>query len=186
MAVPSCKDAKKSWPAFSLPTYAGGAQNLMLDINIRERSVMEKDTDTHKPIIEALQRKHMDQVILLLQDISPFLLPKDSYDDIWETFINQPNLHTVVVTDNGKVVGYGAVIIETKIRGGKMGHIEDIVSHPNKRNKGVGKIVVNALYEIAKKNNCYKVALQCQKANIPFYEKCEYRLSGTAMQRFIK
>ena len=142
------------------------------------------ETDT--AIIEPLQQKHMEQVILLLQDMSVYLPPKDSCDDIWKTFINQPNVHSVVATVNEEVVGYGAAVIETKIRGGKMGHIEDIVSHPNKRNMGIGKMVVNALYEIAKTNQCYKDSLQCQQHNIPFYEKCEYKLSGTAMQRFIQ
>lgn len=128
----------------------------------------------------------MEQVILLLQNMSTYLPPKDSYDDIWESFISQPNVHSVVVTEKGEVVGYGTIVVETKIRGGKMGHIEDIVSHPNKRNKGIGKIVVNALYEIAKINKCYKVSLQCQQHNIPFYEKCDYKVSGTAMQRIVE
>ena len=145
-----------------------------------------KKTHTHTAIIELLQQKHMKQVILLLQNMSVYLPPKDLYDDIWKSFINQPNVHSVVATENEEVVGYGAVVIEKKIRGGKMGHIEDIVSHPNKRNMGIGKMIVNALYEIAKTNQCYKVSLQCQQHNISFYEKCKYKVSGTAMQRFIQ
>ena len=65
-----------------------------------------------------------------------------------------------------------------------MGHIEDIVSHPSKRNAGIGKRIVSALYEIARANSCYKVSLQCQKHNISFYEKCDFKVSGAAMQRF--
>ena len=142
--------------------------------------------NTHTVIIEPLQRKHLEQAILLLQNMSAFLPPKDSYDEIWEAFVTQPNVHSVVAIENEEVVGYGAVIIETKVRGGKMAHLEDIVSHPHKRNKGIGKIIVNALYEIAKINKCYKVSLQCKQDNIPFYEKCEYKVSETAMQRFIE
>jgi len=128
----------------------------------------------------------MEQVILLIHNMSVYLPPKDAYDDIWESFINQPNIHSVVATENEEVVGYGSVVIETKIRGGKMAHIQDIVSHPKKRNMGIGKMVVNALYEIAKINKCYKASLQCQQHSIPFYEKCEYEVIGTAMQRFIQ
>ena len=145
-----------------------------------------KKIHTHTAIIELLQQKHMEQVILLLQNMSVYLPPKDSYNFIWKSFINQPNVHSVVATENEEVVGYGAVVIETKIRGGKTGHIEDIVSHPNKRNMGIGKMIINALYEIAKTNQCYKVSLQSQQHNISFYEKCEYKVSGTAMQRFIQ
>jgi hypothetical protein len=47
---------------------------------------MEKDT--HIAIIEPLLQKHMEQVILLLQNMSVYLPPKESYSDIWESFIN--------------------------------------------------------------------------------------------------
>lgn len=126
----------------------------------------------------------MVQVILLLQNMSSYLPPIDSYSDIWEAFSSQPNVHSVVATEGGQVVGYGVVVIETKIRGGKLGHIEDIVSHPSRRSQGIGRIIIDALYEIARTHECYKVALQCQQHNIPFYEKCGYKVSGVAMQRF--
>ena len=66
-----------------------------------------------------------------------------------------------------------------------MGHIEDIVSHPNYRKKGLGKFIVDGLFDVAKANGCYKVALQCREHNVKFYEKCNYELSGVAMQRFV-
>lgn len=136
--------------------------------------------------IVPLQRDHMDQVILLLQNISSFTPPKELHDEIWDTFKSQLNVHSVVAIEDDLVVGYGSIVIESKIRGGKMGHIEDIATHSEKRNTGIGKIIVNALYDIAHANGCYKVTLQCQQHNISFYEKCEYSVSGTAMQRFIK
>ena len=42
-------------------------------------------------------------------------------------------------------MGYGSIVIETKIRGGKMGHVEDIVSHSLFRKKGIGKAVVDSI-----------------------------------------
>ena len=138
----------------------------------------------HAVTIELLQKKHMKQVILLLQNLSVYLPPEDSYCDIWKSFINQTNVHSVVATENEQVVGYGAIVIETKIRGGKKGHIEDIISHPNKRNVGIGKMIVNSLFEIAKTNQCYKVSLQCHQQIISFYENCEFKLCGKAMERF--
>lgn len=140
----------------------------------------------YKTIIEPTQQKHMEQVVQLLQAMSAYLPPKESYGDIWQSFINQPHVRSVVATENDGVVGYGAVVFETKIRGGKIGHVEDIVSHPNRRNKGIGKMVVNALYEIARENKCYKVVLQCQQNNVFFYEKCSFNVGGSAMQRFVE
>ena len=137
-------------------------------------------------IIETLKRRHMEHVIILLQNISDYAPPAENYDEIWDDFQSQNNVHSIVAIDDGIVVGYGSLVIETKIRGGRMGHLEDIVSHPIKRNEGIGKIIVNSLYDIARANNCYKIALQCQKSNEKFYVNCGYAVSGIAMQRFSK
>ena len=135
--------------------------------------------------IEPLRREHMAQVIDLLQHMSAFQPSKDLYDEIWTSFSAQPHVFSVVAIENTTVIGYGSIVIEKKIRGGKMGHVEDIVTSPTQRIKGIGKSVVDALYEIANQHDCYKVALQCQPHNIEFYEKCNYEVSGSAMQRFI-
>lgn len=132
-----------------------------------------------------LERKHMEQVISLLQNMSAYNPPRELHDAIWTRFESQPNVFSVVAIENELVVGYGSITIEGKIRGGKMGHVEDIVTHPRWTKKGIGRIVVNALREIARANGCYKISLQCQKHNIVFYEKCGFRASGTAMQLFL-
>ncbi|MBZ1350126.1 GNAT family N-acetyltransferase [Alcaligenaceae bacterium LF4-65] len=137
-------------------------------------------------IIEPLNYQHLEQVILLLQNVSTYLPPVRCHNEIWTAFQSQSNVHSVVAIKGDIVIGYGSIIIELKIRGGKMGHIEDIVSHPNQRNKGIGKMIVSALYDIARSKSCYKVSLQCQQHNISFYEKCDFKLSGTTMQRFIE
>ena len=93
--------------------------------------------------------------------------------------------HSLVAIIDEKIVGYGSLVIEAKIRGGKAGHIEDIVSLENYRKKGVGKAILNGLFDLAEKNGCYKVSLQCKEHNVQFYEKCNYELNGVAMQRFV-
>lgn len=84
------------------------------------------------------------------------------------------------------MVGYGSVVIEEKIRGGKIGHIEDVVSHSLFRKQGLARAVVGALFNIAKANGCYKIALQCKEHNVGFYEKCGFEVSGVAMQIFVE
>ncbi len=140
-----------------------------------------------KNVIETIpiQKKHMHGVIELLQSISDFKPNLDEYDSVWNTFIDQPNVHSMVALIDDKIVGYGTVIIGTNIRGGKMGHVEDIVSHNDFRNEGIGKAILVSLYEIAVDNECYKIALACKEQYIPFYEKCFYELHGFSMQRFI-
>lgn len=127
----------------------------------------------------------MHNVIELLQSISEFRPNEDEYNSIWETYKNQTNVHSIVALSDGKVVGYGTILIETKIRGGKMGHIEDIVSHKDFRKKGIGKAILDGLFEISVDHGCYKIALACMDHNVPFYEKCSYESNGLSMQRFL-
>ena len=135
--------------------------------------------------IRAVVQSDMDDVIELLQSMSQFKPSKSEYLPIWNSFCQQTNVHSLVAIIDTQIVGYGSIVIETKIRGKKMGHIEDIVSHSLFQKKGIGKAIVDALFDVAKVNGCYKVALQCKKHNVKFYEKCGYEVSGLAMQMFL-
>lgn len=138
-----------------------------------------------KITIEPVQRNQMDAVINLLNEgISSFRPDREKLDKIWKIFEAQKNVHSVVATFGSDVVGYGSIVLETKIRGGIMGHIEDIVAHTNFSRVGVGKTIIEALIDIARLQGCYKVALQCKDHNVEFYEKCGFAISGVAMQRF--
>ena len=136
--------------------------------------------------IREIVQSDMDAVIELLQSMSEFKPSKSEYLPIWNSFYQQSNVHSLVAVIDNQIVGYGSIVIETKIRGGKLGHIEDIVSHSLFRKKGIGKAIVDGLFDIAKINGCYKVALQCKEHNVKFHEKCGYELSGLAMQMFVK
>ena len=138
----------------------------------------------HKKIfVRKIKKVDISFVIELLQSISDYKPSKKDYSKIWNKFNNQKNVHALVALINNKIVGYGSVVIETKIRGGKMGHIEDIVSHKKFRNIGIGKNIVNELFILAKKKGCYKMSLQSKKHNTSFYKKCGYKINGITMQR---
>ena len=128
----------------------------------------------------------MEQVVTLLQEISKFQPALEEYDYNWMLFSAQNNVFSIVaINDQNNVVGFGSLVIEYKIRGGKLGHVEDIVTSSSYRNEGLGYAILDKLYDFAKENGCYKVALQCRIHNVSFYEKCNYTVSGTAMQRFV-
>ena len=69
-----------------------------------------------------------------------------------------------------RLLGSGTIIIEPKIiHGGKsVGHIEDVVVHPNYRNQGIAQTILNKLVEYSK-NDCYKVVLNCNPHMEPFF-----------------
>lgn len=142
--------------------------------------------DVKNILIRTVVQSDMDAVIELLQSISEFRPSKTDFLRIGNSFFKQTNVHSLVAVMDNQIVGYGSIVIETKIRGGKMGHIEDIVSHSLFQKKGIGKAIVDALFCIAKENSCYKVALQCKEHNVEFYEKCGYEARGVAMQMFVE
>jgi glucosamine-phosphate N-acetyltransferase len=79
-----------------------------------------------------------------------------------------------IIREKDKVilVGSGTIIIEPKIiHGGKsVGHIEDIVVHPQYRSKGVAQTILNMLVDYSKPS-CYKVILNCNPNMEEFYNR---------------
>ena len=133
-----------------------------------------------------VQKNHMTAVIEILQSLSDYRPDEKEYDQIWDEFQSQTNHFGLVALDEKvDVVGYGSIFIERKIRGGKMGHIEDIAVHPNFRKKGIGKLLINALYQIAQEEKCYKVSLVCKEHNLSFYQKCDFMIDGISLSKFL-
>ncbi len=135
--------------------------------------------------IRAFEANDIEQVVNILQGLSKFEPDFKNYEAIAKSFIEKSNIHALVALFDGVIVGYGSIIIEEKVRGGKAGHIEDIVSHADYRQKGIGKKIVDSLIQIAKSHGCYKVLLQSQKHNINFYKKSGFEESGISMQIFL-
>lgn len=132
-----------------------------------------------------MERLHFEAVIALMKELSEFEPPPEIFDEIWTSFSSQLNSFPLVVLSDAQVVGFAVLLVEGKVRGGKMGHIEDVVSHPDFRGLGVGRFLISELTDIASKMGCYKVALHCQEHNVGFYEKCGFKSNGSSMQKFL-
>ena len=130
--------------------------------------------------------EHMTEVVDILQLISEFKHKNSFYEDIFKEFLEHPdNYGFVAVDDFQKVLGYGSILIEYKIRGGVMGHIEDVAINKQYQKRGIGKLIIDKLVEKGKNKNCYKISLSCQNNNIIFYQKCDFLESGSTMTRFL-
>lgn len=135
--------------------------------------------------VRLIEQKDMDNVIDMLQSISQFYPEKDRFESLWVDFENNKSNHGFVFLVEEQIVAYGAIIIETKIRGGKLGHIEDIVVNKNFRGSGFGKNVIEYLLDFAERKKCYKVTLSCKEHNVNFYEKCGLDVSGITMNKLL-
>lgn len=136
-------------------------------------------------IVKVEKHHHVEVTKLLHKNMSKFLPHNAELSNIWREYIRQPSVRALVILENKKIIGFGSLMIEIKIRGGKMGHIEDIVIDHDKQGLGLGKLLIEKLVKIAQEEKCYKLSLQCQEHNVKFYEKCCFEKSGLSMQFFI-
>jgi glucosamine-phosphate N-acetyltransferase len=85
----------------------------------------------------------------------------------------------VVLVDSEKdlIVGTSSLIVEPKmIRGlSFVGHIEDVAVHRDYQGRRLGHRLVEHLCAVARERGCYKVILDADEKNGPFYEKCGFR-----------
>jgi glucosamine-phosphate N-acetyltransferase len=99
------------------------------------------------------------------------------------------NYQIIVVEDTSKdtIIGTITFFIEYKIihNCGIVMHIEDLVISNSSRNIGLGKYLINRCSNIAKELECYKIILNCNDANVPFYEKCGFEKKENEMVFYI-
>lgn len=133
----------------------------------------------------SLQRpkiEHLQQIIILLQSVSQFIPPDDELESIWSRYCDQANLASVVAISEDSVIGFASIFFATRIRGGKVGYIEDVVVLSKYRNRGLGHKLINYLLQSAISRGCFKVSLQCSEENIDFYQKNRFREQGRSLQ----
>ena len=135
--------------------------------------------------IIAVRNEHLDQVIEHLQQISTFVPKFSDETNFWREYTEQSHVFTLVAIDENLVIGFGSLSTELKIRGGRIGHIEDIVVAPNKKNLGIGRIIVKELLKIAALKECYKVSLESRDHTTGFYTGLGFKKTGTTMQIYL-
>lgn len=104
-------------------------------------------------------------------------------------FHNLDEHHHIIVVENSTnhlLVGTGTIFIEPKIihNFGFVGHIEDIIVHPDYQGYGVGTKIIENLKQYGDEKGCYKCILDCADDKIPFYQKCNFKLKGSQMSYY--
>ena len=131
----------------------------------------------------SIQQCDLESVFLLLQQLTEIDYSTRNIQDCWDNFIQNNASNSIVGLLDNKIVAYGSIIIENKIRGELAGHIEDIVVCESMRNKGIGIELINELIKIGKNKGCYRVTLLCDDNLSSFYEKNGFVKNGIAMKK---
>jgi len=130
----------------------------------------------------------IDQIFNLLKQLtdSSYQLDIERYKNI---IFNLPKNHRILLyvdEESQKILGMITVIIEQKLihNGACVAHIEDLVVDKEYRKQGIAKELLDYTIEYAKKNDCYKIILDCDKSLIPFYEKSGLKEKETQMAMY--
>ena len=121
-----------------------------------------------------------------LLSLYKYLIPDDlelevdfKVEELWDEILNDPNLFYIVIEEDGKIVSSCTLAVTKNLTRSARpyGLIENVVTHPDCRNRGYGTAVLNKAIEICKYKNCYKVMLLTSKKEehvFRFYENAGF------------
>lgn len=118
-------------------------------------------------------------------------ITKEMFEDTFNQIQAAGDTYNILVIEDTfkhKVIGAAGLLLERKFihACGKVGHIEDVVVDSTYRGLALGRRLIDALKEIAVGFGCYKIILDCDKHNVPFYEKLGYKEKALHMANYLE
>ena len=133
--------------------------------------------------IEPVTQQHHPAVVnLIQQNLSEFAIDRDSLSQLWQRWAAQSHVFARVAVAGGAVIGYANVVIEQKIHGDALGHMESLVVDLRHRNLGVGRALMLELLQVAQSQGCYKTVCITQPYNVEFLRGCGFEPCQVGMQ----
>ena len=132
-----------------------------------------------------IEESDLDEVFILLNQLKEIDFDSVEKQNAWDSFISNSSSNSIVGVFNKKIVAYGSIIIENKIRGEVAGHIEDIVVDKEVRGKMVGVCLIKELIGIAQRKGCYRITLFCKEKLEKFYSRNGFKVDSILMKKYI-
>ncbi len=132
-----------------------------------------------------VKEEDINDVFILLNQLKKIDLENIDRKKAWNDFKSNTSSNSIVGIYNNRIVAYGSVVIENKIRGEVAGHIEDIVVDSEVRGKMVGVSLIKELIEISRKKGCYRITLFCNKKLINFYSRNGFKVNNVIMKKYL-
>ena len=138
-----------------------------------------------KVIFRNIEKKDLDQAFVLLNQLKQIDIDNIDKDKAWSDFTNNTGSNSVVGLYNDKIVAYGSVVVENKVRGEVAGHIEDIVVDSEVRGKMIGVSLIKELIKVAKNKGCYRITLFCKETLVNFYGRNGFEVNNVVMKKYL-
>ena len=133
----------------------------------------------------AVKRSDLKEVVVLLNQLKEIDVSKINLNKAWSDFTSNSSSNSVVGIYNNKVVAYGSLVIENKIRGEVAGHIEDIVVDSGVRGKMIGVALIKELIKIGEIKGCYRITLFCKETLVKFYSRNGFEVNNVVMKKYL-
>ena len=133
----------------------------------------------------AVKRSDLKEVIVLLNQLKEIDVSKINLNKAWSDFISNSSSNSIVGIYNNKVVAYGSLVVENKIRGEVAGHIEDIVVDSDVRGKMIGVTLIKELIKIGEIKGCYRITLFCKETLVKFYSRNGFEVNNVVMKKYL-
>ena len=132
-----------------------------------------------------VKQEDINDVFVLLNQLKKIDIEKIDKNETWDKFNSNTSSNSVVGIYNDKIVAYGSVVVENKIRGEVAGHIEDIVVDTQVRGKMIGVLLIKELVEVARKKGCYRITLFCKEELVNFYSRNGFKVNNVVMKKYL-
>ena len=132
-----------------------------------------------------IKEEDINDVFILLNQLKKIDLENIDRKKAWNDFNSNTSSNSIVGIYNNRIVAYGSVVIENKIRGEVAGHIEDIVVDSEVRGKMVGVSLIKKLIEISRRKGCYRITLFCNEKLVNFYSRNGFKVNNIIMKKYL-
>ena len=132
-------------------------------------------------IIKKAEKEDLSKLLELYThlNVNPYPTIDRRIEDIWERLLAEKKHYILGGYIDDKLVSTCVITIIENLTHQQTPYalIENVVTHPDYRNKGYGSLVLNAARDIAIKNNCHKIILATgskKESTLNFYKNAGY------------
>lgn len=131
-------------------------------------------------IIRTINKHELGELLDLyryLNEDDPVLTEDAELKELWEEILQDSEQNYLVAKVDRKLVSSCVMVVIKNLTRGASPYalIENVVTHPDYRNRGIGTKLLKKAQDTAKEKGCYKVMLLTGRWNaIPFYENAGF------------
>ncbi len=144
-------------------------------------------------IIRSAKTEDIDKIITLLIELGrpkPDMDDKKRFPELIQSYLDDSDKEILIVRNSSDVIGMISIIYLTRLNQKQQEmYIPELIIQKEFRNTGIGKKLINAVIELAKKKNCHRIRLESGNQRTEshmFYEKNDFEQSALSFDLKIK